>query len=227
MVNFVDHKSNYCRVFLARTKDAPAKQFEHFLAFFEKRFDCRIHVLRTDSGGEYQNVDLFGKKTGVARQRSEANNQASNGKAERMHRTIMNMASALEANGVWRVVRKPRKEKLLHTKWVFKTKLDAGGGIERFKARLVACGNEQEFGVNYGLTFAAVIEMSSVKVILALARRWRVPAKHGDVPNAYVKADKEADLDIFIRLPQGMTVPVEVLKMLKAEDSDELALELQ
>ncbi|KAG6617461.1 Integrase catalytic core protein [Phytophthora cinnamomi] len=52
-----------------------------FLVFFEKRFDCRIHVLRTDSGGEYQNVDLFCKKTGVARQRSEANNQASNERA--------------------------------------------------------------------------------------------------------------------------------------------------
>ncbi|OWZ17990.1 hypothetical protein PHMEG_0007990, partial [Phytophthora megakarya] len=65
--------------------------FEHFLTFFEKRFDCRSHVVRTDSGGEYQNVDLFCKKTDVTRQRSEANNQASNGKAEHMHRTIMNM----------------------------------------------------------------------------------------------------------------------------------------
>ena len=48
MVNFVDHYSNYCSVFLAPTKDKAAKKFEHFLAWFEKRFDCRIHVLRTD-----------------------------------------------------------------------------------------------------------------------------------------------------------------------------------
>ncbi|GMF44999.1 unnamed protein product [Phytophthora fragariaefolia] len=95
MINFVDYYSNYCRVFLARTKDAGAKQFEHFIAFFEKRFNCRIHVLRTDSGGEYQNVDMFCKMTGVARQRSEARNQSSNGKAERMHRTIMNMARCM------------------------------------------------------------------------------------------------------------------------------------
>ncbi|KAE9302953.1 hypothetical protein PF001_g13775 [Phytophthora fragariae] len=95
MVNFVDHYSNYCRVFLARTKDAAAKQFEHFLVFFEKQFNCRIHVLRTDSGGEYQNVDLFCKQTGVARQRSEARNQSSNGKAERMHRTIIIMARCM------------------------------------------------------------------------------------------------------------------------------------
>ena len=48
MVNFIDHKTNYTRVFLARTKDQAAKKFEHFLVFFEKRFDCRIHVLRID-----------------------------------------------------------------------------------------------------------------------------------------------------------------------------------
>uniref|UniRef100_A0AAV1TAP7 Integrase catalytic domain-containing protein n=1 Tax=Peronospora matthiolae TaxID=2874970 RepID=A0AAV1TAP7_9STRA len=66
LVKFVDHKSNYCRVFLAPTKYKAAKKFEHFLAFFERQFDCRIHVLRTDGGGEYANVDLFCKRTGYA-----------------------------------------------------------------------------------------------------------------------------------------------------------------
>uniref|UniRef100_A0AAV1VCP9 Integrase catalytic domain-containing protein n=1 Tax=Peronospora matthiolae TaxID=2874970 RepID=A0AAV1VCP9_9STRA len=95
LVNLVDHKSNYYRVFLAPTKDKVAKKFEHFLAFFERHFDCRIHVLRTGGGGEYANVDLFSKRTGVARQISEARNQATNGKAERMHTKILNMARSM------------------------------------------------------------------------------------------------------------------------------------
>jgi hypothetical protein len=41
MVNFIDYKTNYCRVFLAKTKDQAAKKFEHFLAWFERRFDCQ------------------------------------------------------------------------------------------------------------------------------------------------------------------------------------------
>ena len=44
LVNFVDHKSNYCRVFLAPTKDKAAKKFEHLLIFFERMFDFKIHV---------------------------------------------------------------------------------------------------------------------------------------------------------------------------------------
>lgn len=51
LVNFVDHKSNYCRVFLAPNKDQAAKKFEHLLVFFEKRFDCRIQsYVRTVAG---------------------------------------------------------------------------------------------------------------------------------------------------------------------------------
>ena len=60
---------------------------------------------------------------------------------------------------------------IVHTKSMFKAKTDVDGAIERFKARLVACGNEQLFGVDYGLTFAAVMEMSTVTVILVFARR--------------------------------------------------------
>ncbi|KAE9302338.1 hypothetical protein PR003_g22284 [Phytophthora rubi] len=95
MINFVDHSSNYVRAFLAKNKVEATKKFEHFLVFFEKEYNCRIHVLRTDGGGEYMNVEDFCRATGVRRQVSEANNQASNGKAERMHRTILNMARCM------------------------------------------------------------------------------------------------------------------------------------
>ena len=98
MVNFVDYKTNYCRVFVAKTKDTAAKKFEHFLSHFERRFECRVLVLRTDGGREYNNVDLFCATTGIARQVTEANSSASNGKAERMHRTIMNMARCMLFN---------------------------------------------------------------------------------------------------------------------------------
>ena len=70
----------------------------------------------------------------------------------------------------------------LHTKWVYKSKRDANEQLERYKARLVACGNEQVFGRDYNVTLAAVMEVSSVKMILALARIWRVPAQHRTYP---------------------------------------------
>ena len=54
-----------------------------------------MQVLRNDGGGKYTNIYLFCERNGIARQRTEANNLASNGKAERMHRTILNMARCM------------------------------------------------------------------------------------------------------------------------------------
>lgn len=95
LINFVDYSTHYVGVFLAKNKVKTTKKLEHFLVYFEKRFNCRIHVLRTDGGKEYTNVDPFCKATGVHRQISERENQASNGKAERMLRTVLNMARCM------------------------------------------------------------------------------------------------------------------------------------
>lgn len=92
----------------------------------------------------------------------------------------------------------PKKvNQVLHTKWVFKIKMDAYEKIEPFKSRLAACGNEQVFGIEYGLTFAAVMEVSALNIILMLALRWKLLVRHGDIPNANVKANKEKNLEIF------------------------------
>ncbi len=70
----------------------------HFVGHFERQFDCHIRVLRTDGGGENANIDLFCERTGIARQRTKTDNPASNGKAERMHRKVLNMAHCMIFN---------------------------------------------------------------------------------------------------------------------------------
>ena len=96
--------------------------------------------------------------------------------------------NALRENGTWIVLPKPTSVKPLHSKWVLKTKTDAAGGIERFTARLIACGNEQIEGENYSQTFAPVLDMATARFIIALGVIWQVPPRHGDIPNAYVNA---------------------------------------
>ncbi|CAH0483071.1 unnamed protein product [Peronospora belbahrii] len=72
--------------------------------------------------------------------------------------------------------------------------------MERHKARLVVSEKEQVVGMDYALKFAAVMDMTTVKMILAVSANWGVPAKHDAVSNAYVKAEKEHYLKILIAL---------------------------
>uniref|UniRef100_A0AAV1VCP2 Uncharacterized protein n=1 Tax=Peronospora matthiolae TaxID=2874970 RepID=A0AAV1VCP2_9STRA len=101
------------------------------------------------------------------------------------------MVAALQDNDVGTITRRAPGCKALHTKWVYKTKATAEGELERLKARLMA----------------SVMDLSTVKVILALTATWGgVPSKHGDISNANVKANKEAHLRTYLQLPLDMSV---------------------
>lgn len=54
-----------------------------------------------------------------------------------------------------------------------------------------------------------------------------VPARHGDIPNAYMKANKEAHLDIFLGVPVGMEIGVESLRSFRVQSPKNLVLHLQ
>jgi hypothetical protein len=74
--------------------------------------------------------------------------------------------------------------------------------LDRYKARLVALGNNQEYGVNYEETFAPVAKMTTVHTILALAASSDWPLHQMDVKNAFLHGDlKEC---IYMKPPPGL-----------------------
>ena len=48
-------------------------------------------------------------------------------------------------------------------------KLNSDGSLNRYKARLVALGNKQEYGVDYDETFAPVAKMTTIRTVLSIA----------------------------------------------------------
>ncbi|EGZ23155.1 hypothetical protein PHYSODRAFT_375094, partial [Phytophthora sojae] len=86
---------------------------------------------------------------------------------------------------------------------------------------------KQEYGVDYTYTFSAVLDMESGKIILVVSHIWKVPARHGDVPGAYVKAKKEEELVIMLVIPTGMEFTEEQLRAVGVKTKYELALLLE
>lgn len=62
---------------------------------------------------------------------------------------IQKELTALESNNTWDVVVPPKGANLVTSKWVFDVKRMISGAIEKFKARLVARGFSQKFGVDF------------------------------------------------------------------------------
>ncbi|CAI7759892.1 unnamed protein product, partial [Closterium sp. NIES-53] len=60
--------------------------------------------------------------------------------AEEWKKALESELKSIEENGTWELVELPEGRKAITSKWLFKTKSDADGKIERYKSRLVAKG---------------------------------------------------------------------------------------
>ena len=77
----------------------------------------------------------------------------------------------IEKNHTWRLVKRPMDRKVIGVKWVFRTKLNANGSINKYKARLVVKGYAQIFGVDFSDTFAPVARLETIRLSLWLLKR--------------------------------------------------------
>uniref|UniRef100_A0A2N9IA16 Retrovirus-related Pol polyprotein from transposon TNT 1-94 n=1 Tax=Fagus sylvatica TaxID=28930 RepID=A0A2N9IA16_FAGSY len=109
---------------------------------------------------------------------------------------------ALEANKTWDVIDCPAGVTPLGCKWVYSIKVKSDGSLDRYKARLVALGNNQEYGVNYEETFAPVAKMTTIRTILAIAASQNWDLHQMDVKNAFLHGDLKED--VYMRPPAGL-----------------------
>jgi hypothetical protein len=90
---------------------------------------------------------------------------------------------------IWDLVDIPNGVKPVGCKWVYKTKRDSKGNVERFKARLVVKGFTQKEGVDYNETFSPVSEKDSFRIIMVLVAHYDLELHQLDVKTAFLNGD--------------------------------------
>ena len=119
-------------------------------------------------------------------------------------KAITEELQSLEKNNTWSYVNKNSDMNIIGCKWVFKKKRDMNGKVQRYKARLVAKGYNQEYGVDYGETFAPVLKYKSLRIILALAAIHNLELQQLDIKTAFLNA--EVKENIYVELPEGINI---------------------
>ena len=136
--------------------------------------------------------------------------------AVKWKKAIDDEVDSLTKLGVWKTMACPPGVKPIKSRWVFKIKLDSMNQPVRYKARLVAKGFQQQYGIDYNETFAPVVKLKSIKMVLALAAAMDLELKQLDFDTAFLNATLNED--VYMELPDGVTnhPPGTVCKLIKA-----------
>ena len=90
---------------------------------------------------------------------------------------------------------------IITAKWVHSWKGDANGRVVSPKARLCARGFAQREGVDFFETFSPCPNVSSIRLIAAIACSLGLDLFHLDVSQAFVQS--ELDEVVYMRLPRN------------------------
>lgn len=108
---------------------------------------------------------------------------------------------SLMKNNTWVLVQRPANVTTVDNKWVFKIKQEKKNAPIRYKARLVARGFTQEYGVNYFETFSPVVRFTSIRTILAISAQREMKIKQFDIKTAFLNGDLSET--VYMEQPMG------------------------
>jgi Reverse transcriptase (RNA-dependent DNA polymerase) len=89
-------------------------------------------------------------------------------KKDKWRKAMEEEMTKLRQNQIWGLVPKLEGVKQISCKWVYEIKIRANSLIERYKARLVARGFSQQYGLDYDEMFSSVAKITTIWVLLAL-----------------------------------------------------------
>jgi hypothetical protein len=94
-LTIVDDCSRAVWVYLLKTKDEVPHIIKQFFAMIHRQHNKHIKVLRSDNGTEFRGLKSYFQENGVLHQTSIRYTPQQNGRVERKHRHILNVARAL------------------------------------------------------------------------------------------------------------------------------------
>ncbi|GKC06510.1 zinc finger, CCHC-type containing protein [Tanacetum coccineum] len=107
-------------------------------------------------------------------------------------------------NKTWVLSDLPPGCKPLGCKWIFKWKMKVDGTIDKFKARLVIQGFRQKEGINYFDTYSPVSQISTIRLLIALATTYNLMIHQMDVKIAFLNGDLEEV--VYMKQPEEFIV---------------------
>nr|GEY30150.1 retrotransposon protein, putative, Ty1-copia subclass [Tanacetum cinerariifolium] len=113
--------------------------------------------------------------------------------------------NSMKVMKVWIVVDLPPSAKVVRSKWLYKKKTDMDGKVHTYKARLIAKGCTQTYGIDYEETFSLVADIRAIRILISIASYYDYEIWQMDIKTAFLNG--RLDEDIYIEQPEGYVDP--------------------
>ena len=94
-LTIVDDHSRAVWLYLLSDKTMVSEQIHNFLTMIERQLSKKVKVIRSDNGTEFTCLSRFFREQGILHETSCVHTPQQNGRVERKHRQILNVARAL------------------------------------------------------------------------------------------------------------------------------------
>ncbi|KAF8751659.1 Reverse transcriptase (RNA-dependent DNA polymerase) [Rhizoctonia solani] len=141
-----------------------------------------------------------GTQMGLCRQAIRANDHPTVAEAlarpdaEEWQKAMAKEVSTFKKMDTYNLTNLPPGHKAIGNAWVFTLKRNADGTPARYKGQLVAQGFSQRPGINFDETFAPVVRLDSIQLLLSIANQNDWDIQQLDVNSAYLHAKVNKEL---------------------------------
>ena len=97
--------------------------------------------------------------------------------------------NSMNTNDVWDLEKNSNGAKTVDCKWVYKTKCDSKGNVERYKAWLVAKGFTQRGWIDYDESFLSRLMQGFFRIKMVLLAHYDLELHQMDVKTAFLNGD--------------------------------------
>ncbi|KAL0306914.1 UNVERIFIED_CONTAM: Retrovirus-related Pol polyprotein from transposon TNT 1-94 [Sesamum radiatum] len=107
---------------------------------------------------------------------------------------VKNEMDSIISNEKWVLVNLPLGCTTIGCKWISKKKLKLDGTVDKFKARLVVKGFNQNEGIDYFDTYFSVAQLTKIRVLIALTLVYNLLIHQMDVKTTFLYCELEEEI---------------------------------
>lgn len=132
-------------------------------------------------------------------------------------RAIQSEVKSLVKNDTLKIITTKKGQNIIGSRLVLTNKYNPDGSIQGRKARIVAKGYSQKYGVDYHQTFAPVARLETIRLLMAIAAQYKLKVHQIDVVTAYLNAPLNEE--VIMEIPEQLEAALENVALDETEDS--------